>query len=118
VSTFINERQRVQISLFILFSTFTGSRLTTLLTNSSSSSNDSQKNSVNDLSNTLVDNSDGDTLVSGEPDLKAQTARPGTIYYGDINLFFLRNPNNLERDILIIEVNFQNLKGRPESVDG
>jgi Protein of unknown function (DUF3435) len=38
-STFANERQRVQMSLLILFSAFTGSRPATLL--DSSSSNDS-----------------------------------------------------------------------------
>jgi hypothetical protein len=107
MSTFINERQRVQINLLMLFSTFTGSRPATLLTNNNSSSNNSQESSADDLSNTtLVNNNNRDTLVDSESDLKAQTTKPGTIYYGDINLFFLRNPNNPERDILITEVNF------------
>jgi hypothetical protein len=41
MSTFTNERQRVQISLLMLFSAFTGSRPATLLADGSSSSNDS-----------------------------------------------------------------------------
>jgi hypothetical protein len=40
ISTFTNERQRVQISLLMLFSVFTGSRPATLPADSSSSSND------------------------------------------------------------------------------
>jgi hypothetical protein len=65
-----------------------------------------------------VDDSDGDTLVGGGSDAKAQTTRPGTICYGDIDLFLLRNPDNPERDILMAEVDFRNLKGRPEGADG
>jgi hypothetical protein len=53
-----------------------------------------------------VDDSNGDTLISDKSDLKAQTTKLGTIYYRDINLFFLRNPDNLKRDILIIKINF------------
>jgi hypothetical protein len=72
------------MSLLILFSAFTGSRPATLLADGSSSSNDSQEGSADDLSNTaLVDDSDGDTLVGDESDSKAQTTRPGTICYGD-----------------------------------
>jgi len=108
MSTFPNERQRVQMSLLMLFSAFTGSRPATLLADGSSSSNDSQD----------VDDSDGDTLVGGESDSKVQTTRPGTICYGDIDLFLLRNPDNPERDILMAEVDFRNLKGRPEGADG
>ena len=72
ISTFTNERQRVQISLLMLFSAFTGSRPATLLAGDNSSSNDSQEDSADDLSNTaLVDDSDGDTLVDNESDSKA-----------------------------------------------
>jgi hypothetical protein len=118
MSTFTNERQRVQMSLLMLFSAFTGSRPATLLADGSSSSNDSQEGSADDLSSTLVDDSDGDTLVGAGSDSKAQTTRPGTICYGDIDLFLLRNPDNPERDILMAEVDFRNLKGRPEGADG
>jgi hypothetical protein len=41
-----------------------------------------------------------------------------TVCYGDIDLFLLRNPDNPERDILMAEVEFRNLKGRPEGADG
>ena len=92
MSTFTNERQRVQMSLLMLFSAFTGSRPATLLAGDNPSLNDSQEGSADDLSSTApVDDSDGDTLVGGESDSKAQTTRPGTICYGDIGLFLLRN---------------------------
>ena len=79
-STFANERQRVQMSLLMLFSAFTGSRPATLLADdSSSSSNDSQEASIDGLSeSTLANDSDGDTLIGGEPDSIARTIRPGT----------------------------------------
>jgi hypothetical protein len=56
------------------------------------------------LGSTLTDDSDGDTLVGGKSDSKARTIRPGTICYGNIDLFLLRNPDNPERDILMAEV--------------
>ena len=116
---FANERQRVQMSLLMLFSAFTGSRPGTLLADDNSSSKDSRESSTDDLSsNALAYDSDGDTLVDDKPDSKAQTTRPGTICYGDIDLFLLRNPDNPERDILMAEVDFRNLKGRPEGADG
>jgi hypothetical protein len=102
------------MSLLMLFSAFTGSRPATLLADNSPSSNDSREGSADDLPNTtLVDDSDGDTLVGGESNSKAQITRPGTICYGDIDLFLLRNPDNPQRDILMAEVDFRNLKGRP-----
>lgn len=54
------------MSLLMLFSAFTGSRPATLLADDSSSSIDSQEGLADDLSNTtLVDDSDGGTLVGG-----------------------------------------------------
>jgi hypothetical protein len=107
------------MGLVMLFSAFTGSRLGTLLADDNSSSKDSRESSTDDLSSsTLAYDSDGDTLVDDKPDLKAQTTRPGTMCYGDIDLFLLRNPDNPERDILMAEVDFRNLKGRPEGADG
>ena len=106
------------MGLLMLFSAFTGSRPATLLADNNSRRN-SGENSTDDLSSsTLAYDSDGDTLVDGKPDLKTRTTRPGTIYYGDIDLFLLRNLDNPERDILIAEVDFRNLKGRPGSADG
>ena len=72
---------------------------------------------MDDLSdNTLADNSDGDTLVDDGSESNAQnTNRPGNVCYGGIELFLLRNP---ERDILMAEVNFRNLKGRAGGADG
>ena len=114
-AAFTNERQRVQLSLLILFSVFTGSRPDTLLGEDDSSSTNSQESSIDDLS----DSSDGDTLVDDRSKSNAQnTKRPGTVCYGDIELFLLRNPDNAERDILMAEVNFRNLKGRAEGADG
>lgn len=84
-----------------------------------SSSNEPWESSTDDSSGTtLADDSDGDTLVGGGSDSKARTTRPQIIYYGDIDLFLLRNPNNPERDILMVEVDFRNLKGRSEGADG
>jgi Protein of unknown function (DUF3435) len=103
----------------MLFSAFTGSRPDTLLGDESLSKN-FQESSIDDLSdNTLADISDGDTLVNDGSESNAQnTKRPGTVCYGDIELFLLRNPDNPERDILMAEVNFRNLKGRAEGADG
>lgn len=118
-SIFTNERQRVQMGLVMLFSAFTGSRPGTLLTDDDSSCRDSRENSTGDSSiNTLAYDSDGDTLVDDIPNLKAQNVRPGTICYGDIDLFLLRNPDNPDRDILMAEVEFRNLKGKSEGEDG
>jgi hypothetical protein len=107
------------MGLLMLFSAFTGSRLGTLLADDNSSSKDFRESSTDDpSSSTLAYDSDGDTLVNDKHDLKAQTTRPRTIYYGDIDLFLLRNPDNPERDILMAEIDFRNLKGRPEGADG
>ena len=116
----MNERQRVQLSLLMLFSAFTGSRPDTLLGVDDLPSKSSRESSIDDsLDSTLADNSDGDTLVDDVSESNAQnTKRPGTVYYGDIDLFLLRNPDNPERDILMAEVNFRNLKGRAEGADG
>jgi hypothetical protein len=104
----------------MLFFTFTGSWPDTLLKKDNLSLKSSQESLMDDLlNNILADNNDGDTLVNNRFKLNAQnTKRPGTIYYGDINLFLLRNLNNPKRDILIIEVNFRNLKGRIKGMDG
>ena len=118
-STFANERQRVQMGLVLLFSAFIRSRLGTLLADDDSSRRDSRESSAGDPSiNTLAYDSDGGTLVDDIPHLKARNIRPGTIYYGDIDLFLLRNPDNPDRDILMAEVEFRNLKGKPEGEDG
>jgi hypothetical protein len=104
----------------MLFSAFTGSRPDTLLGEDDSSLKNSWESSIDDsLDSTLADNSDGDTLVNDESESNTQNIkRPGTVCYGNIELFLLRNPNNPERDILITEVNFRNLKGRAEDADG
>ena len=91
---FADERQRVQMGLLMLFPVFTGSRPATLLTGDNSSCRDSGENSTDDLSsNTIAYDSDGDTLVNTKPD--SRTTRPGTIYYGNIDLFLLRNPDGI-----------------------
>jgi hypothetical protein len=104
----------------MLFSAFTGSRPDTLLGEDDSSSKNSQESSIDDSSDsTFADNSDGDILVDDGFGSNAQnTKKPGTVYYEDIELFLLRNPDNPERDILMAEVNFRNLKGRPEGANG
>jgi hypothetical protein len=119
MSTFANERQRVQMGLLMLFSAFTGSRPATLLAEDDSSSNDSRESSTGDLSGrTSEDDYDGDTLIAVEIESRARASRSRTICYRDIDLFLLRNPDNPDRDILMAEVDFRNLKGRPEGADG
>jgi hypothetical protein len=102
------------------YGTSTGSRPDTLLGVDDSPSKSSRESSIDDsLDSTLADNSDGDTLVDDGSEPNAQnTKRPGTVCYEDIDLFLLRNPDNPERDILMAEVNFRNLKGRAEGADG
>ena len=103
----------------MLFSAFTGSRPGTPLADDDSSCRDSRESSAGDLStNALAYDSDGDTLVDDIPNLKARNIRLGTICYGDIDLFLLRNPDNPDRDILMAEVEFRNLKGKSEGEDG
>jgi hypothetical protein len=57
-------------------------------------------------------------LVDDILNLKARNIRSGIIYYGDIDLFLLRNPDNPDRDILMAEIEFRNLKSKSEGEDG
>jgi hypothetical protein len=41
---------------------------------------------------------------------------PKTVYWRDIELFYIRNPDG-GRDVLCAIINFTNLKGRPEGAD-
>jgi hypothetical protein len=52
--TFTNERQRVQLSLLMLFFAFTGSRLDTLLGEDDSSLKNSQESSIDYSSNSTL----------------------------------------------------------------
>jgi hypothetical protein len=70
------------------------------------------------FNNTFAYNSDRRTLIDNKSDSRTQIFKPKIIYYGDIDFFFLRNLNNPERDILITEINFRNLKDRLKNVDG
>jgi hypothetical protein len=90
---FPTERRQVENSLLKLWPAFTGSRLATLVAKDNPTSKDSRESSADSLSgrNPAVD-SDEDTLVSDESEPTAQTARPRTICYGDIDLFLLQNP--------------------------
>lgn len=126
-----HERQRVQMSLLMLFSSFTGTRPGVLL----------------DRNEGTHEASLGDLLESGFPsekhcsgaqvcaqrqttkrklydeqsDLPEFMERPeecNTIRYRDVELFLLRNSANSERDVLLAEVDFTNLKGRPQGADG
>ena len=116
---FPTERRWVENSLLKLWSAFTGSRPATLVANDNPTSKNSRESSADDLSaRTLAVDSDEDTLVGDESEPKAQTTRPQTICYGDIDLFLLRNPDNPERDMWMAEVDFRNLKGRPEGAGG
>jgi Protein of unknown function (DUF3435) len=75
-AAFTNERQRVQSSLLMRFSAFTGSRPDTLLGEDDDSSTKSQESLIDDLSDTtLADNSDGDTLIDDGFKLNAQNIK-------------------------------------------
>jgi len=115
---FPTERRRVENSLLKLWSGFTGTRPATLVANNNSTLKNSRESLADDSSGgTLTDSCDGDITVSDETESKAQTI-PQTVCYEDIDLFLLRNPDNPERDILMTEVEFRNLKGRSEGADG
>jgi len=115
---FLTERRRCELSLLKHWSSFTSSQPATLVANDSSTSNASRESSADDLSgNTFWDDSDGDTLLGNESESKAQTTRPQTVCYGDIDLSLLRNPDNPRRDIFMAQVDFRNLKRRPEGAD-
>jgi Protein of unknown function (DUF3435) len=102
----------------MLFFAFTGSRLDILLTNDNFSYKDFRKSLAGDLSiNIFTYNSDEDILVDNISNLKARNIRPGIIYYKDIDLFLLRNPDNPDRNILIAKVKFRNLKGKLKGED-
>ena len=67
------------MSLLMLFSAFTGSRLDTLLGEDNSSSKGSRESSADGLpSSTTAYDSDGETLVGDGSESKARTTRPGT----------------------------------------
>jgi len=97
----LNQRQRVQLSLLMLFSAFTGNRPGVLLATWSSDQStpqetsglestvkdSSQESLREDLSDpALKDDGDADTLVGEECKFATLTTRPNTICYGDINL--------------------------------
>jgi hypothetical protein len=92
----------------MLFSAITGNRPGTPLVD-----DDSSCRGYSSI-NSLAYDSNGDTLVDDIPNLKARNIRPEIICYGDIDLFLLRNPDNPDRDILMEEVEFRNLKGKSE----
>jgi hypothetical protein len=90
---FPTECRRVENSPLKLWSAFTGSQPATLVAKDNPTSKNSRESSADDLSGrTLAVDSDEDALVSDESEPKAQTTRPRTICYGDIDLFLLRNP--------------------------
>src|ERR1700761_9042694 len=68
---FPTERRRVENSLLMLWSGFTGTRPATLVANDTSTLKNSRESSADDLSGGSL--SDGDTLVGGESESKAQT---------------------------------------------
>jgi hypothetical protein len=70
--TFPTERKRVKNSLLKLWFTFTGSRPAILVANDYRTSKNSRESLADDLSGkTLAVDSDEDTLVSDESELKA-----------------------------------------------
>ena len=59
----------------------------------------------------------GDSFKSDLPQRISSDDLPSTICYRDIELFYLRNPDD-GRDVLCAIIESHNLKGRPEGADG
>jgi hypothetical protein len=77
------------MSLLMLFSAFTVSWPATLVADDSSSSNDSQEASADNLfKSTLAEDNDGDILIDSEPDSKARTTRLRTTATETLITFF------------------------------
>lgn len=96
-SSYNHERLRVQMSLLMLFSAFTGTRPGVLVPQSPSK----QTRSRSDI-----------------PSSVQEPQRLHTVCYKDIELYLLKNEGDTHRDIWIAEVEFVNLKGKKEGDDG
>jgi hypothetical protein len=51
------------------------------------------------------------------PDYVRYDELPKTVYYGDVDLFVIRNPEG-GRDVLTAVIDFRNLKGRQQGAEG
>jgi hypothetical protein len=49
--------------------------------------------------------------LSDVPDYVRYDELPRTVYYGDVDLFVIRNPEG-GKDVLVTVIDFRNLKGR------
>jgi len=59
----------------------------------------------------------GDSFKSDLPQRISSDDLPNIICYRDIELFYLRNPDD-GQDVLCAIIEFHNFKGRPEGADG
>ncbi|CRG92221.1 hypothetical protein PISL3812_09277 [Talaromyces islandicus] len=56
------------------------------------------------------------TIKSDLPQYISANNLPDSVYYRDIELFYLKDPDS-NRDVLCAIIEFRNLKGRPEGAD-
>jgi hypothetical protein len=59
----------------------------------------------------------GQALQSDLPKYTSLNDLLDSVYYRDIELFYLKDPQS-NRDVLCAIIEFRNLKGRPEGADG
>jgi hypothetical protein len=55
--------------------------------------------------------------LSDIPDYVRYDELPRTVYYGDVDLFVIRNPEG-GKDVLMAVIDFRNLKGRQQGAEG
>jgi hypothetical protein len=97
----------VQFATIQLWSAITGTRPGVLLPQNTSLPDDSS----------LSKRKQNSTFQSDLPKHTPVTELPDSVCYRDIELFYLRDPQN-NRDVLCAVIEFRNLKGRPEGADG
>ena len=106
----------IQQAVIMLWSSITGTRPGVLLPqrDATNDPNASQDGSL------LLDprkRKRGDSFKSDLPQRISSDDLPNTICYRDIELFYLRNPDD-GRDVLCAIIEFRNLKGWPKGADG
>ena len=104
-SVFPNERQRVQLSLILLFAAYTSSRPAELV---DAEPSEKDKARVKDLNWNTPDDSDHNEDEDGAT---TEAKRSKAICYEDIRLMVLRNPDKGGRPVVAMEVTLSHHKG-------
>ncbi|ODM19121.1 hypothetical protein SI65_05738 [Aspergillus cristatus] len=106
----------IQQAVIMLWSSITGTWPGVLLPQRDAT-NDPNASQDGSLSLSPRKRKRGDSFKSDLPQRISPDDLPNTICYRDIELFYLRNPDD-GRDVLCAIIEFRNLKGRPEGADG